>query len=166
MFLHFAAPVFCLLWLTKYTVDSVKLSAPEEVTAAYGGSVTVSCRYDHQFREHTKYWCKGPIYELCTIVVKTPKQRPSERSSISDDKDAGVFTVTMTSLKESDENMYWCVISRHGKNIYTGVRLVVSHTGILRHFIRCNTMLLRLLNVLAFDSIDFFFTDPERQKLI
>lgn len=132
MFLHFAAPVFCLHWLAKHTVDSAQLSAPGEVTGAYGGSVTVSCQYDHQFRERTKYWCKGPIYELCAIVVKTPKERLSDRSSIADDKEAGVFTVTMTSLRESDENMYWCVIARPGKNVYTGVRLVISHTGMLR----------------------------------
>lgn len=128
-FLHFAAPVLCLFWQTKNGVDSVKLSAPEVVTAAYGGSVTVSCQYDHQFREHTKYWCKGKIYELCEIVVKTPRNRPSDRSSIADDKEAGVFTVNMTSLRESDEDMYWCVIARHGINVYTGVRLRLSHTG-------------------------------------
>ncbi|KAI3357520.1 hypothetical protein L3Q82_015924 [Scortum barcoo] len=122
-------PVFGLLWLTKHTVDSFQLSAPEEVTGVHGGSVMVSCRYDQQFRERTKYWCKGPIYELCTIVVKTPKERPSNRSSIADDKEASVFTVTMTSLTDSDDNIYWCVIARHGRNIYTRVRLIVSHTA-------------------------------------
>ncbi|XP_070765966.1 CMRF35-like molecule 3 [Enoplosus armatus] len=128
--IFFNAPVLCLFWLTKNAVDSVQLSAPEVVTAAYGGSVTVSCQYDHHFREYTKYWCKGPIYELCTIVVKTPKKRHSDRSSIEDDKEAGVFTVTMTSLRESDKDMYWCVIARAGKNIYTGVRLRLSQTVI------------------------------------
>ncbi|XP_070696378.1 CMRF35-like molecule 3 [Pempheris klunzingeri] len=124
----FYAPVLCLFWLTKHAVDSVKLSAPEAVTAVKGGSVTVSCQYDHQYREHTKYWCKGPIYKLCAIVVKTPRNRPSDRCFIEDDKEAGVFNVTMTSLTESDENKYWCVIARSGKNIYTGVRLHISHT--------------------------------------
>lgn len=128
VFLHFAAPVLCLFGLTKHAVESVQLSAPKEVTAAYGGSVTVSCQYNPRFREYTKYWCKGQRYELCAIVVKTPKDRPSNRSFIADDKEAGVFTVTMTSLKESDQDMYWCVIARHGRNIYTSVKLCISHT--------------------------------------
>ncbi|XP_051280722.1 CMRF35-like molecule 3 isoform X1 [Dicentrarchus labrax] len=135
----FYAPALCLLWLTNHAVDSVQLSAPEVVTAAYGGSVTVPCQYDHQFRENTKYWCKGKIYRLCRIVVKTPKNRPSNRSFITDDKEAGVFTVTMTSLRKSDEDMYWCVIARSGTNIYAGVRLCVSHTGILQLVITTTT---------------------------
>uniref|UniRef100_A0A4W6DMT7 Ig-like domain-containing protein n=1 Tax=Lates calcarifer TaxID=8187 RepID=A0A4W6DMT7_LATCA len=126
--IHFAATVLCLIWLTKYTVDSIQLSAPEAVTAAYGGSVTVACQYDQQYRENTKYWCKGAVYEFCVIVVKTPKNRPNNRSLISDDKEAGVFTVTMTSLRYSDANVYWCVISQSGRNINTRVRLYVTHT--------------------------------------
>ncbi|XP_040917460.1 CMRF35-like molecule 7 [Toxotes jaculatrix] len=124
----FDATVLCLIWLTKHTVDSVQLSAPEEVTAAYGGSVTVSCQYDHQFRENTKYWCKGRVYDLCAIVVKTPRKRPNDRTYIADNKEAGVFTVTMTSLRDSDQDSYWCVISTSGRNIYTRVKLLISHT--------------------------------------
>ncbi|XP_073325809.1 CMRF35-like molecule 1 [Pagrus major] len=122
----FYAPVLCLFWLTKHAVDSALLSAPGSVTAACGGSVTVSCQYDQQFRESTKYWCRGKIYELCAIVVKTPKNRQNNRSSIRDDKEAGIFTVTMTSLRKSDQDSYWCVIARDGKNVYTRVKLRVS----------------------------------------
>ncbi|XP_068996223.1 CMRF35-like molecule 1 isoform X2 [Embiotoca jacksoni] len=125
----FEAPVLCLLWLTKHTVDSVQLAAPRTVTAASGGSVTVPCQYDLQFKENTKYWCKGMVYELCTIVVKTPRARPHDRSSIVEDKEARVFTVTMTSLGESDEDWYWCVIARPGRNIYARVRLIISHAA-------------------------------------
>lgn len=132
IFCYFTAPVLCLFWLSKHAVGSVLLSAPEVVRGAHGGSVTVSCQYDSKFRENTKYWCKGRIYELCTIVVKTPKNRHSTRSFIADDKNTGVFTVTMISLKESDEDIYWCVISRHGRNVYTAVMLYISHTGITR----------------------------------
>ncbi|XP_074537998.1 CMRF35-like molecule 1 [Halichoeres trimaculatus] len=126
----FIAPVLCLLWLTEHSVDSAQLSAPERVTGAYGGSVIIPCQYDQKFREYTKYWCKGLVYELCKIVVKTPRDRNGDnRSSIVDNKEAGVFTVTMTSLNKSDEGMYWCVISRHGKNNRKGVRLKLSDTA-------------------------------------
>ncbi|KAJ4934736.1 hypothetical protein JOQ06_007519 [Pogonophryne albipinna] len=123
----FNAPFLCLFWLrAEHSVDSVRLSAPEVVTGEYGGSLTVPCQYGHKYREYTKYWCRGPIYELCDIVVKTPRVRSSDRSSIADDKIAGVFTVTMSSLRESDEDTYWCVLARRRRNIYTGVRIHVS----------------------------------------
>lgn len=129
-FFSFPALVLCLLWLTKHAVDSVRrLSAPSEVTGTYGGSVTVPCQYGLEYIDHTKYWCKGKVYELCHIVVKTPKNRLSNRSFIADDKTAGVVTVTMTSLRDEDEDKYWCVIAMQGRNIYTGVRLRISHTG-------------------------------------
>ncbi|XP_028265613.1 CMRF35-like molecule 3 [Parambassis ranga] len=124
MFLNFVALFF--MFLTKRTVDSVQLSAPAEVTGTYGGSVMVSCQYDLQFKDNTKYWCKGPVYEFCGVVVRTSRNRPNKRSFIVDDKEAGIFTVTMTALGDSDEDTYWCVISRSGRNVYTSVRLIIS----------------------------------------
>ncbi|CAJ1084718.1 CMRF35-like molecule 3 [Xyrichtys novacula] len=127
----FNAPVLCLLWLTKHAVDSAELTAPGEVTGRYGGSVTVSCQYDRKLRNYTKYWCKGQVYERCSIVVKTPRSRDSDRISIQDDKKAGVFNVTMTSLSQSDEDMYWCVIARFGRNPHVGVRLKLTNTVLM-----------------------------------
>lgn len=130
MFLYFVALFF--MFLTKRTVDSVQLSVPPEVTGTYSGSVMVSCQYDLQFKDNTKYWCKGPVYDICVIVVKTPRNRPNKRSFIVDDKDAGIFTVTMTALGDSDEDTYWCVISRSGRNVYTAVKLIISPAGMLQ----------------------------------
>lgn len=128
--LSFAVPVLCLLLLMKNKVDSVDLLAPEEVTAAPGGLVEIACQYDLQFKERPKYWCKGSVYELCKILVRTTRKTQHDRCSIADDREAGVFTVTMTSLMESDEDKYWCVISRYGRNVYKSVRLVITQTGI------------------------------------
>lgn len=125
----FAAPVLWMLWLPGQAADAVQLSAPEEVRAALGGSVSVSCHYSHRYRDYTKYWCKGKKYEHCTIVVKTPKNRWSNRTFIEDNKQMGFFKVTMTFLEEDDEDTYWCVIARIGRNVYTGVRLRLSHAG-------------------------------------
>lgn len=134
MCFFFAVTVLCLIWLTKHTVDC-QLSAPQNLTAAHGGSVMIPCRYEQQYRENTKYWCRGLVYDLCKIVVKTPRNRPSDRIFIADDKEAGVFTVTMTSLTDSDTNVYWCVISTSGRNVYKQVKLFVSHTGMLIFYI-------------------------------
>lgn len=142
----FAAPVFCLLWLMKHTVDSVYLSAPKEVVGTYGGSVKVTCRYNLRFRDYTKYWCKGRVYDLCRIVVKTPRNRLSDRSSITDNKTAGAFTITTTSLQGSDDDVYWCVIATSGKNVNTRVRLRISHTGMT------HTSLYTLFTLLCMNS--------------
>lgn len=127
----FSAPLLCLWWLIMHRVNSTQLFAPKEINTTHGGSVTVSCMYDLELRESTKYWCRGRVYDLCKIIVKTPRNRPSDRFFITDDKEAGVFHVTMRMLQESDENMYWCVISKSGRNIHTGVRLHVSHAGMV-----------------------------------
>lgn len=140
----------CLLCQFETLEASVQLSTPETVTAGQGGSVTVSCQYDHQFRENTKYWCRGRVYELCVIVVKTPRKPAADRSSIVDDKEAGVVTVTMTSLRKGDEGMYWCVIATSGRNIYSGVRLLVSHTGVLFVLMLCSEICVTLKIQLLF----------------
>eukprot|EP00064_Thunnus_orientalis_P016872 superscaffoldBa00003439_g16944 len=124
-----------------HTVDSDQLSAPGEVRAVNGGSVTVSCQYDHQFRDNTKYWCKGFVYELCVIIVKTPRNRINDRFSIADDKEAGIFNVTMTSLRQSDQDVYWCVISRLGRNVYSRVKLAISKAAIQLHTDRTKLLL-------------------------
>ncbi|KAM8863678.1 CMRF35-like molecule 3 [Spinachia spinachia] len=121
------APLLCVLWLTKHAVASVALSAAQAVTGAYGGSVAIPCRYDGRFRDNRKYWCKGLLYDLCVRVAETPSRRPEERASVADDKEAGVFTVTMSSLGEADGGKYWCVIDVPGRDIHTGVDLYVSH---------------------------------------
>ncbi|XP_014898863.1 CMRF35-like molecule 3 [Poecilia latipinna] len=122
-------PFLCLLLLMKDKVDSVDLLAPEEVTTSPGGLVKVACQYDLQFKERPKYWCKGSVYELCRVLVKTTSRTQHDRYFIADDRAAGVFTVTMTSLVESDEDKYWCVISRYGRNVFKGVRLVITQTA-------------------------------------
>ncbi|CAB1414647.1 unnamed protein product [Pleuronectes platessa] len=50
------------------------------------------------------------------------------RSFIADDKEAGVFNVTMTSVRYRDEDVYWCVIRQLGGDIKTRVQLKVSDT--------------------------------------
>lgn len=128
-----SGPAFCLLlWIIQHAAESLLLSAPEVVKATNKGSVTVPCQYDLQYKENTKYWCKGKIYEFCRIVVKTPKKRSTNRTFIADDKEAGVFSVTMTSIRPSDKDKYWCVIATSGRNIFTGVSLLVSQAGKLQ----------------------------------
>ncbi|KAF6721216.1 CMRF35-like molecule 7 [Oryzias melastigma] len=130
MLVHiFKAFLLSVLWLNKQRVGSIQLSAPEEVTGARSGSLTVSCQYDLEFKDNPKYWCKGSIYELCRIVVRTPKRKSTNRTFIVDDNRAGVFNVTMSLLRKQDEDTYWCVISRSGRNVFKRVALRISDVG-------------------------------------
>ncbi|XP_018617785.1 CMRF35-like molecule 5 [Scleropages formosus] len=102
-----------------------KISAPSLVTGSLGTSITVRCHYSPLYKNHTKYWCEGVIYELCKIVVKTTKPRRWGRASIRDDTQNGFFTVTTSALRWSDKGKYWCVIARPGRNVFTGVFLEI-----------------------------------------
>ncbi|KAF0035709.1 hypothetical protein F2P81_011021 [Scophthalmus maximus] len=126
------ATLLCLVWLKEPTLASGQLTAPDVVVAAAGGSVTVACRYGYGYRRHTKYWCKGPVYETCAILVKTPRNRPSDRASIVDNSKAGVFTVTMTSLRDDDEDVYCFSIC-----IFKVTYLCLDHTGTEMQTIKC-----------------------------
>ncbi|XP_061666148.1 CMRF35-like molecule 3 isoform X2 [Syngnathoides biaculeatus] len=126
----FKIPFLFVLWLPRHSADPDQLQAPSVIRGTNGGTLTVPCRYDAEFRDNTKYWCRGPIYELCKIVVKTPKRRTHDRWSIADDKEAGAFSVTMTFLRQNDSDKYWCVVARPGRNIVAGVKLVVSDKAI------------------------------------
>uniref|UniRef100_A0A8C9W4M1 Immunoglobulin domain-containing protein n=1 Tax=Scleropages formosus TaxID=113540 RepID=A0A8C9W4M1_SCLFO len=115
------------------TMVWTKISAPSLVTGSLGTSITVRCHYSPLYKNHTKYWCEGVIYELCKIVVKTTKPRRWGRASIRDDTQNGFFTVTTSALRWSDKGKYWCVIARPGRNVFTGVFLEIVKAGNLSH---------------------------------
>ncbi|XP_059527073.1 polymeric immunoglobulin receptor-like isoform X2 [Myotis daubentonii] len=92
------------------------LSGPEQVTGTVGGSLSVQCRYERQFKENNKYWCKSPcLASLRTKIVETTKSEREVRSgrvSIRDHPATLTFTVTLESLTESDGGTYRCGIHR------------------------------------------------------
>ena len=57
-----------------------------------------------------KYWCKGLGWEVCSYVVRTDHLKSSGKTSISDDINKRIFTVTMTDLTLWDSNTYRCVV--------------------------------------------------------
>ncbi|XP_036413758.1 uncharacterized protein LOC118798429 [Colossoma macropomum] len=59
------------------------------------------------------------------VKVSSEKNR-TDRFSLSDDAPAGVFTVTITDLREEDSGTYWCGEESLGSSIYTEVYLHVS----------------------------------------
>uniref|UniRef100_A0A8C4MKM9 Ig-like domain-containing protein n=2 Tax=Equus asinus TaxID=9793 RepID=A0A8C4MKM9_EQUAS len=93
---------------------SLSLSGPRTVTGTIGGSLSVQCRYDEEYREHKKYWCRNSKWPPWRkkIVETTESEREVSRGrvSIRDHPANLTFTVTLESLTEADTGTYCCGI--------------------------------------------------------
>ncbi|XP_031679701.1 CMRF35-like molecule 5 [Oncorhynchus kisutch] len=87
-----------------------RLSAVRHVSVQTGGSITFPCRYVLNHINHVKYWCKGLGWDVCSYVVRTDHPKSSGKTSISDDINKRIFTVTMTDLASCDYGNYRCVV--------------------------------------------------------
>ncbi|XP_051014968.1 CMRF35-like molecule 1 [Acomys russatus] len=92
------------------------ITGPEEVRGQEQGSLTVQCRYTSPWRSHRKYWCQGPDWSTCKILIQTDasEQVKKNRVSIMDNQTDLIVTVTMEDLRMSDADVYWCAIDRFG----------------------------------------------------
>uniref|UniRef100_A0A8C3XRU3 Immunoglobulin domain-containing protein n=1 Tax=Chelydra serpentina TaxID=8475 RepID=A0A8C3XRU3_CHESE len=100
------------------------LTGPVEVSGPLGGSVSVQCQYNERYQNYKKYWCIGEKRLFCSIVVQTDSseaEAAGDRVSIQDNHKQRTFTVTMESLTQSDQDVYWCGIKRsifYGDNMF------------------------------------------------
>nr|XP_046213821.1 polymeric immunoglobulin receptor-like isoform X3 [Oncorhynchus gorbuscha] len=115
-----------LFFLTGVS-DAQSVSTVSHVSVKQGGSITIPCLYDLRYRNNVKYWCRGYYWFGCSTVVRTDHPKTSGKTSVSDDINQRVFTVTMTSLSPSDSDYYWCIVERK-KEADDGVRLQISVT--------------------------------------
>uniref|UniRef100_A0A8C7K548 Ig-like domain-containing protein n=1 Tax=Oncorhynchus kisutch TaxID=8019 RepID=A0A8C7K548_ONCKI len=91
-----------------------RLSAVGYVSVQTGGSITFPCSYDQYYINHVKYWCQGLGWDVCSYVVRTDHPKSSGKTSISDDINKRIFTVTMTDLVSRDYGNYRCVVEING----------------------------------------------------
>ncbi|XP_046530513.1 CMRF35-like molecule 8 isoform X2 [Equus quagga] len=101
-----------LLWVP----GSLSLSGPRTVTGTIGGSLSVQCRYDEEYREHKKYWCRNshlPLWKTKIVeTTESEKEVRSGRVSLRDHPKNLTFTVTLENLTEADTGTYCCGINR------------------------------------------------------
>uniref|UniRef100_A0A8C2F9Y5 CMRF35-like molecule 1 n=1 Tax=Cyprinus carpio TaxID=7962 RepID=A0A8C2F9Y5_CYPCA len=106
---------------------SVVVGAPVEVTGHTGESLNIRCTYKSGYESNPKYLCKGAcIYGNRIIMVKSGSPAKDQRFSLSDDRTARVFTVTITDLRAADAGQYWCGVERTGTDVYTEILLLVK----------------------------------------
>ncbi|XP_077052853.1 CMRF35-like molecule 3 isoform X3 [Siphateles boraxobius] len=97
------------------------------VTGYSGGGVTITCKYDEEYKGNKKYFCKGQ-WSVCTDTIKTDKKHTwvnDGRFSLYDDTSSSVFTVTIRDLREEDSGTYYCAVERTGIDPHTEVNLKV-----------------------------------------
>lgn len=105
-------------------------------TAHERGKVEIRCPYKSGYKENKKYLCRGecPILNK-DKVIESGSAAQDKRFSLTDNKSAQIFTVTITDLRTDDQAKYWCGVNtgwfnkdnkreiyleiKHGKSEYT-----------------------------------------------
>uniref|UniRef100_A0A8C8G210 Ig-like domain-containing protein n=1 Tax=Oncorhynchus tshawytscha TaxID=74940 RepID=A0A8C8G210_ONCTS len=123
---HLLLVLRILFFLTGVS-GTQSVSTVSHVSVKQGGSITIPCLYNQRYRNNVKCWCRGYNWFGCSTVVCTDHPKTSGKTSISDDINQRVFTVTMTSLSPSDTDYYWCIVERKSK-ADDGGRLQISVT--------------------------------------
>uniref|UniRef100_A0A8C2FGH5 Immunoglobulin domain-containing protein n=1 Tax=Cyprinus carpio TaxID=7962 RepID=A0A8C2FGH5_CYPCA len=99
-------------------------------TGYSGGGVNITCRYDREYTDNTKYFCRGEWKITCSDLIRTDmknNQVDSGRFSLFDDTTAAVFTVTFRNLSKQDSGMYRCGVDISlSEDTYTEVNLNIK----------------------------------------
>uniref|UniRef100_H0XQD6 CD300a molecule n=1 Tax=Otolemur garnettii TaxID=30611 RepID=H0XQD6_OTOGA len=108
-------PALLLLWVS----GCCSLTGPDTMTGTVGGSLSVQCQYEEDYRDAQKYWCRKKIVSLlpCDKIVETQipdRERRINRVFIRDNPANLTFTVTMEHLTVTDTGTYWCGINIPG----------------------------------------------------
>ncbi|XP_046708244.1 polymeric immunoglobulin receptor-like isoform X4 [Silurus meridionalis] len=106
--------------------------ASKEVTGYSGGGVLIKCKYDTEYTQNLKYFCKGS-WPGCSDLIKTGDKNmwiTSERFSLFDDTKSAEFSVMIREITVEDTGTYQCGVDIYlGKDIYTPVELKVMEYG-------------------------------------
>ncbi|XP_072525538.1 polymeric immunoglobulin receptor-like, partial [Salminus brasiliensis] len=93
------------------SADSESVRTLKNLAVRRGGSLSVPCFYDKQYKLNHKYWCRGYFWSSCGIVAYT---NTSGGTSVTDHPTQNMFTVELNSLQDSDSGYYWCAVEIGG----------------------------------------------------
>ncbi|XP_073764466.1 uncharacterized protein si:ch211-114l13.12 isoform X2 [Danio rerio] len=100
-----------LLIFTLLILMTVVYSEMKTFTGHEGGKVEIRCPYNAKYEEMEKYLCRGecPIYDK-DIPVESGSEPVDKRFSLTDNRTAHIFTITITDLRTDDQGKYWCAV--------------------------------------------------------
>ncbi|XP_058258708.1 polymeric immunoglobulin receptor-like [Hemibagrus wyckioides] len=107
--------------------------ASKEVTGYSGGGVLIKCKYDTEYRQNTKYFCKGS-WPGCSDQIMTEVKNQwvnSGRFSLYDDTKSAEFWVMIRELTIQDTGTYQCGVDiKSWTDIYTTVELNIRKVNL------------------------------------
>ncbi|KAF4078855.1 hypothetical protein AMELA_G00186240 [Ameiurus melas] len=105
-------------------------SVSREVSAYAGGGINIKCRYEDEYKDKPKSFCKMGTHQWCFngITTKLNSEWSHDgRFSIQDNRSAGFFSVFIRELITEDTGTYACaVVVSDEIQIYTVVKLKVT----------------------------------------
>ncbi|XP_067308878.1 polymeric immunoglobulin receptor-like 4.2 [Pseudorasbora parva] len=98
-----------LFGVLLYTAGTLSMNTLDHVTVREGGTVTIPCLYDNQYKLNSKYWCRGFGWLTCRITARA-NSRPTEKWTITDYPAHNFFTVKLNDPTFSDSGHFWCAV--------------------------------------------------------
>ncbi|XP_016146297.1 CMRF35-like molecule 1 [Sinocyclocheilus grahami] len=96
-----------LFGVLLYTAGTLSMKTLDHVTVREGGTITIPCLYDNQYKLNTKYWCKGYLWHSCK---NTARANATGKWTITDYPVHSIFTVKLNNPTSSDSGYYWCAV--------------------------------------------------------
>ncbi|XP_060776094.1 CMRF35-like molecule 8 [Neoarius graeffei] len=104
--------------------------ASKEVTGYSGGGVLIKCKYDTEYTQNPKYFCKDSWAPGCYDQIRSGDKSEwvkSGRFSLFDDTKSAEFRVMIRELTVQDTGTYHCGVDISGQtDSYTAVELKVK----------------------------------------
>ncbi|XP_047669190.1 CMRF35-like molecule 8 [Tachysurus fulvidraco] len=108
--------------------------ASKEVTGYSGGGILIKCKYDTEYKDKQKYFCKGS-WPGCTDQIKTGDKNQwvnSRRFSLFDDTKSSEIWVMIRELTVQDTGTYQCGVDISlDRDIYEPVELKVKQGSLV-----------------------------------
>ncbi|KAL0151397.1 hypothetical protein M9458_053306, partial [Cirrhinus mrigala] len=98
-------------------------------TAHERGKVEIRCPYESKYEKYKKYLCRGKCLRLFKDkAVESGSAPQDKRFSLTDNKTAHIFTITINHLRTEDQGKYWCGIETGPGNLddFTQIHLEIK----------------------------------------
>ncbi|KAK7163694.1 hypothetical protein R3I93_007677 [Phoxinus phoxinus] len=101
-----------LFGVLLYTAEALRMNTLDHVSVREGGTVTIPCLYDNQYKLNSKLWCRGFYWAFCQI---TARENDTGKWTITDYPAHNIFTVKLNNATSSDSGSYWCAVEIQAK---------------------------------------------------